>query len=420
MASRSDVLPLMAADRRRFLMASAAVAVGAVSPGLFLPRRLPGAESSTQSADQLVAGKDRRLIVHSAEPLELETPLTVLRGERLTSTQSMFVRNNQAPAWAHTLEPPSTKDWKVEFAGLVEYPRVVPLAELAGLPQVEHEMVLQCSGNGRAQFGRAASVKGSPWNHGAMANVRFRGVPLAAVLQKFDIRPNAAAKFLTAEGIDSPASSTAADFEHSLPLADTLDRSILALEMNGKPLPSLHGGPVRLITPGYYGTMQVKWLSRVRFEPQETVNHHQVKRYRTPLRPVEPGAKFDYALDNSEANWNMRIKSVIFAPAEGEQLPAGRATLSGVAWNDGQARIEAVEWSRDGGRHWQRAELESPRSPYAWHPWRAELTLDRGEHTIAVRAVDTLGRTQPLDGAIGWNPAGYGWHGVHTITVKVV
>jgi DMSO/TMAO reductase YedYZ molybdopterin-dependent catalytic subunit len=251
-----------------------------------------------------------------------------------------------------------------------------------------------------------------------MANVKFKGVPLTAVLDKLKANVSPAAKFVTAEGKDSPIKAGAADFEHSIPLDVALDRTMLALQLNGEPLPAVHGGPVRLVTPGYYGTMNVKWLSRLRLESQETANHHQIKRYRTPLKPIKPGDKFDSTLDNSEPNWDMRIKSVIFTPLENEKLPAGRIKIDGVAWNDGAAPITAVEVSTDAGAKWHRATLKAPDSPYAWYAWKIELNLPAGQHTISSRAIDALGRTQPIDGAIHWNPAGYAWNGVQHIHIK--
>ena len=140
------------------------------------------------------------------------------------------------------------------------------------------------------------------------------------------------------KGATHPDKPGEADFEHSLPLDDVLERSILALRLNGEPIPAVHGGPVRLITPGYYGTMNVKWLSRLRFEESESTNRHHQDRYRTPKRPIEPGSAFAYNLANSEANWQMRIKSVIFAPLDGEKLPAGKTLIKGVAFNDGSVR----------------------------------------------------------------------------------
>jgi DMSO/TMAO reductase YedYZ molybdopterin-dependent catalytic subunit len=403
-------------SRRAFLQTSAATGVVVA----LAPYALQAAEPPIgPTANDLVPGKNPELIVHNSKTFEIETPLTLLREHNLTPIDILFVRNNQQPAWAVTLQPPAAQTWKLEITGLTEYPRVIELESLLKMPMVEHEMVLQCSGNGRKNFSRAAPAKGAQWDQGAVANVRFKGVPLRAVLEASDVRPHPSVRFLTAEGRDEPGTAGDADFEHSIPWADALDRSLLALELNGQPLPAIHGGPLRLVTPGYYGTMHLKWLSRLRLEAHETVNHHQVKRYRTPLHPIEPGSKFEYSLENSEPNWNMRIKSVIFSPLDGEQVSAGRLPLSGVAWNDGQAKIEAVELSRDAGLNWQRAKLRVPSSRYAWYPWQSDFQVEQGQHTFLCRAVDALGRTQPLDGSIDWNPAGYGWHGVQSISVTV-
>jgi sulfite oxidase len=374
-------------------------------------------DAATPTADKLIPGKSDRLIVYKADPFEIETPFDLLREKMLTPAEAIFVRNNAQPSWSSTLAAPDQPKWTIECAGLVEYPRVISLNAIRELPQVEHEMVLQCSGNGRAMHSKIAPVKGSPWAHGAMANVRFRGVPLRAVLEKFDVRPNAASRFVTAEGYDSPGKPTDADFEHSLPLADVLDRSFLALELNGKPLPAVHGGPVRLVTPGYYGTMHVKWVSRLRFEAHETVNYHQIKRYRNSYKQIDVGATFDYTQENSEPHWNMRVKSIIFGPSQGANVKAGRIMVHGVAWNDGQARIDAVELSRDGGQTWSRTELEKPSSRYAWHAWQMPVNLEPGKHTFLCRAIDAWGRSQPLDSTADWNPAGYCWRGVDAVSI---
>lgn len=396
--------------RRRVLQGlAAAAAVG-------LPRRAEAAESPP-SAEQAIAGKDSRLIVHKAAPAEIETPAELLAEHEVTPKEILFVRNNGVLAGTNTLQPVAGgDDWKIEFAGLVEYPRAIDLAALRGLPTIERTMVVQCSGNGRKFYSEAAPCPGSPWALGAVANLRFGGVPLRAVLDKLSIAVDPRAKFATVEGADAPAKPEAADFEHSLPLDDVLERSLLAFTLNGEPLPAVHGGPVRFVTPGYYGTMHVKWPTRIRFEAAETANHHQVHRYRTPLKTMTPGSSFEYGLENSEPNWRMRIKSLVLAPADGATVKAGPVEFRGVAFNDGACAVERVETSLDGDT-WTRADVKRPADLCAWYPWRATFDLPPGEHTLRVRAVDAQGRTQPLDGAVFWNPAGYCWNGVHKVRV---
>jgi DMSO/TMAO reductase YedYZ molybdopterin-dependent catalytic subunit len=413
--------------RRRFLQSLLANAAAAplwqgssISWGADPSAATPVAGAAPPSdAAQLVPGKSPALIVHNGTPLEIETPLELLREHAITPTELLFVRNNGGLADSAKLEPTPLAGWSIEVSGLVEFPRKLDAARLAELPLVEHEMVLQCSGNGRKFFSEAAKVKGSPWCHGGMGNVRFRGVPLRAVLDELKCQPHEDARFLTAEGHDTALTADKADFEHSIPLDDALDRSLLAIELNGKPIPAVHGGPVRLITPGYYATMNVKWLSRLRLEGQETPNYNQVPRYRTPRDPIAPGTPYVNTLKNSDPNWRLRTKSVIFAPLDGEQIAAGDVAVRGVAFNDGRARIEAVELSIDDGQSWRRAQLAQGAGPYAWQPWSATISLPAGEQHILARAVDALGRTQPLDAAAGWNPDGYAWHNVHRVTVHV-
>jgi DMSO/TMAO reductase YedYZ molybdopterin-dependent catalytic subunit len=376
-------------NRRRFLRVAAgcSAAIVANRAGLCRP--------ADTDASVLVSGKDSRLIVHNSKTLEIETPLGLLREYPITPKKVLFVRNNQELADTRTTKAPQIDQWQIDVVGMVENPRRVDLQQLHGLEQTEVAMVLQCSGNGRANFSKAAAAKGSQWQEGAVANVRFRGVKLKTLFETLDLNIAPDAHFLTAEGKEGSPKPTDADFEHSIPLDDALARSIVALELNGEPIPAVHGGPVRLVTPGYFGTMHIKWLSRLRLETRETYNHHQRRRYRTPHEPIEPGSDFTYDFDNSDANWRMRIKSTIFTPLDGESMETGDVEVRGVAWND------------------------RPGSPYAWYPWSTTVTLEPGKQRLMARAIDALGRTQPLDGAIGWNPAGYGWNGVHRVEVNV-
>lgn len=384
----------------------------------------------TVTADKFIPGKDARLIVHSAKTGELETPLELLREKAITPKELLFIRNNQVLPEDLTLIAAEEDAWQVELSGLLDKPAKITVVELKKLPQIDVELVLQCSGNGRARYAESVKAEGAQWQQGAMGNVVFRGVSFQKVLEHLGVKPKSDAKYLSAEGRDAPSDKAGADFEHSLPLDDVLERSILALSLNGEPLPRVHGGPVRLVTPGYYATMNVKWLTRLRFEDRESNNHHHVGRYRTPLKPLKPGTPFKSTLDNSEPNWRMRVKSTIFAPLAGENLKAGEVEVRGVAWNDGSVPLTSVEVSIDNGQTWQNSRLyrkanvdatgiKAAAPNYAWQPWSIRLKLPAGKQTILSRAVDALGRAQPLDGSIDWNPQGYAWHGVDAVTVNV-
>lgn len=364
-----------------------------------------------------IDGIDPRLEVMSAKPLVLSTPVSLLAEDRITDKRYLFVRNIQDLPIGMTMDPLPLQGWQIELVGLIHPFRVVIQAEdLLAMEQVEYEMILQCSGNGRSKY---PNIPGTPWNQGGVGNVCFSGVPIAAVLEKYNVQVDPQVKFIAAEGHDLPMGLEKPDFEKSLRVADVLERGILALNLNGEPLPGIHGGPVRLVTPGLFGTMQVKWLSRLRFETAESTNFYHATEYRVPHAILEPGTPFRFTMENSRPTWDIRLMSYILQPEPNAVLSAGPVTISGVAYNDGKAPIESVLISLDQGKSWQPAAFDIPESPYAWYQWSLQTTLAAGTHEIWSRATDALGRSQPLDGTIFWNPNGYEWTGVFKNEVTV-
>jgi sulfite oxidase len=255
-----------------------------------------------------------------------------------------------------------------------------------------------------------------------MGNVEWEGVPLRPLLADLKMSPAPTAHWLTAEGWDQPATPVGSDFAKSYHLADdALDHAILALKMNGEPIPATNGGPVRLIIPGYYGNMNVKMVTILLFAAEQNPSVFQSVGYRMPNFPVEPG-KFganDYNWQNSRPTYGHAIKSVIFSPLPEDMPKSGNVTVTGVAFNDGRAKITQVEVSTDGGESWQNAEIKSPMSPWAWHHFSAKGKLSKGKNVIMCRATDALGRTQPMDGLTRWNPRGYEWNGVDHVEITV-
>jgi sulfite oxidase len=374
-------------------------------------------EQTKLAHENWIEGIDPRLEVMNAVPLVLSTPVHLLAENRITDKNYLFVRNIQNLAEGMTMEPVPLDGWTIELTGLIRPFRVVIRAEdLLAMEQVEYEMILQCSGNGRNEY---TGIKGTPWNQGGVGNVRFAGVPLKAILEKHNVEIDPQVKYVTAEGNDGPMGLEKPDLEHSIRIADVLERGILALRLNGEPLPGIHGGPVRLVTPGLFGTMQIKWLTRLRFETAESPNFYHATEYRVPYALLKIGEKFRFTLENSRPTWDIRLMSYILDPLPGAQLKAGPITVSGVAYNDGKAPIESVLVSVDKGESWQPAQFEVPESPYAWYQWKAKRDFKPGTHEIWARAIDALGRSQPLDGKIFWNPNGYEWTGIFKNKVTV-
>tara|TARA_B100000029_G_scaffold253623_1_gene250514 strand:+ start:1880 stop:3100 length:1221 start_codon:yes stop_codon:yes gene_type:complete len=396
-------------NRRRFLAATASLGVGAWSWA---------GESGPPAASKVVVGKRDGLVVHKSTIPVLETPPSLLDSQ-ITPLDVLFVRNNQPLANAATLKPLPLEGWKIRVSGLVEETLVLDAVRLGRMDQVEHEMVLQCCGNGRSLFAGSVKAKGTQWTRGGMGNVLVRGVRLADVFETLGVRVKRAAKYLTAEGRDAPVPGKD-DFEHSLPLADAMGQSLLATHINGVPIPAVHGGPVRLMTPGFYGTMHLKWVTGLRLESDETDNHNQIPRYRVPRKQLVPGKPIEYTFGNSRACWKMKTKCVVLSPEPGARVAGGRRlAFRGVAFNDGSTRIDSVQVSTDRGQSWARVRLDVPKSRYAWYRWSAAVALPNGPQEAWFRAVDGLGRSQPLDGSVHWNPSGYEWNGVEKIAVVV-
>jgi sulfite oxidase len=374
-------------------------------------------EQTEKAQENWIEGVDPRLEVMNAVPLVLSTPVPLLAENRITPKEYLFIRNIQDLDKGMTMEPVPLEGWEIELTGLIFPYRVIFKAtDLLEMEQVEYEMILQCSGNGRNEYG---GIKGTPWNQGGVGNVKFAGVPMKAILARHNVQVDPQVKYITAEGQDGPMGTEKPDLEHSIPIADVLERGIIALRLNGEPIPGIHGGPVRLVIPGLFGTMQIKWVTRLRFETAESPNFFHATEYRVPYTLLQPGEKFKFTLENSRPTWDIKLMSYILDPLPGAKLKAGPVSISGVAYNDGKAAIEAVLVSVDKGKSWTPAQFEIPASPYSWYEWKTEKTLGPGTHEIWARATDLLGRSQPLDGKIYWNPNGYEWTGIFKNEVTV-
>ncbi len=379
---------------------------------------------------QIIHGKKAGLIVHNAKLGVMETPLTELRKFAHTPKDILFSRlhfpHEGAAAWYGTTAAPPAElvdNWNLRIDGLVARPRDVKIADLRKLPQVKRVAVIQCAGNGRSFYAAKQKVAGGQWRNGGMGNVEWEGVELRPFLAGMEMEPAKSATWLTAEGWDQPPTPAGSDFAKSYRLDDpALEHAILALKMNGEPIPAVHGGPVRLIIPGFYGNMNVKMLSVLLFAAAQSPSAYQSVGYRMPNDlPADPG-KFganDYTLDNSHPTYGQKIKSVIFSPLPEDKPAAGNVEITGIAFNDGMSKITKVEVSTDGGKTWQAATIKPAESPWAWHHWSLSTSLGNGKHVLMSRATDAKGESQPIDGQARWNPRGYEWNGADRVEVSV-
>ena len=347
---------------------------------------LPPAPAPEPPADELLGLKLERFTLHSRTPITLEARRSSFGVAPLTPTDRFFVRNNLPMPDASILDAPDRWVLRVEGVGS---PRDVTLAELKQLGLETVATVVQCSGNGRSFYNHGPS--GSQWSVGAAGCAMWAGVRVSTLVEALG-GVASAARYMTSTGGDPlPEGVNPEDVivERSIPVEKGLEDCLLAWEMNGEPIPLTHGGPLRLIVPGYYGCNQIKYIRQLAFTAEQTRAKIQRSGYR--LRPI--GEKGN---PSQPSMWQMNVKSWVNGPgADGQPVLAGKIRFYGVAFSGGSP-IASVECSVDGGKSWRPAELIGPdMGAYAWRTFSFRAELPPGSHTIFSRARDRDGAVQP-------------------------
>lgn len=346
--------------------------------------------------------------VRVMRPYDAETPVREF-ASFLTPNHRFFVRSHFGPPEAGLI---SEANWRLRVGGLIEHPLAFTLKDLKEFERVTITAVVQCSGNGRA-FHRP-KVPGVQWERGAVGNAQWTGVRLRDVLAKAGIRP--AAKHVQLQGADRPVVASVPLFTRSIPLEKALHPdTLLAYEMNGLPLPLLHGAPLRVITPGWMADSCTKWLTDITAQADEAKGYYMQTAYRVPVTAIQPNSGLPgTSMVPVEA---MVVKSLIASPTNGDQVGHVSVTVQGVAWS-GEAPITMVEISFDEGKTWEQARLVGEDEPYAWRQWQFVWKPKApGAVTILCRATDAAGQVQPQDSP--WNPSGFLWNGWDRVTVTV-
>jgi DMSO/TMAO reductase YedYZ molybdopterin-dependent catalytic subunit len=335
-------------------------------------------------------GKDQRLIPYGGANFGM--PLTLLNPDsmRAIPNDRFFVRSNgPVPLLDATI-------WRLAISGAVATPTELALSDLQQLPRVSIEAFLECAGNGRTRFDPVPP--GTPWRNDAVGNAVWTGAALADVLAVAGIGPNTVD--VVCQGADFP------EMRRGLPLAIARSPDVLVVwEMNGEPLPIAHGGPARLLVPGWAGIASTKWLVGLEAIDRpfdgfwNTDNYVFWDERGFPLRPIA----------------EMPPKSVIATPEDRAILPAGGRAIAGWAWS-GYGSIARVEVSADGGSAWREADLFAG-ARRGWRHWRTVWSLLPGDYTIMARAIDERGLTQPESAP--WNAKGYQMNAIHRISVQV-
>lgn len=322
---------------------------------------------------------EQRRIVTTA-PENSETPLESIRSW-VTPNRLFFVRN-------HFPTPEiDISTWRLQLDGCVRTHLEWTWDQLTAMPERTVFATVECAGNGRSFL--TPHVHGVQWGAGAIGHAEWTGVPLRRLLEQAGLKPEATEVLF--EGCDR---GTEADhpepmhFARSLPLDKALHPdTLLAYRMNGEILEPIHGFPIRLFVPGWYGVASVKWLKRIIVLDRPFKGYYQSTKY-TVRRPTAQGTE-------TVIVGPMVVKSEIIRPQEGAVLGPGTNRVFGIAWA-GEEAVERVEVSTDGGLTWSQAEPIGPRAPYSWTMWEYLWEVaEPGGYQLLSRATSTGGRTQP-------------------------
>jgi DMSO/TMAO reductase YedYZ molybdopterin-dependent catalytic subunit len=362
-----------------------------------------GPLQAQETAAFKIAGK-RPMILHNDFPEDLEA-LPEYLDTWVTPYHSFFVRQHLPRP---KVDPAS---FRLEIGGMVGRKSVLSIADLGKLPQHTVPATLECAGNGRGNF--RPRVPGLQWTKGAIGNAEWRGPRVKDVLAAAGASSSAA--WISCNGADTGVARTP-DFIRSIPMRKAMhEATIIALEMNGAPTPELHGGPARLIVPGWDGASWVKWVTAIDAAAEPDNGFYMNPAYRQPMAPVAPGqAARPEDLVFIEG---MAVKSFFAKPAQRARLSRAPVNLSGAAWA-GENRVTSVQVSTDGGASWKPAKLSRQDFPFAWRTWTFEWSPPRsGFFTLCCRATDSAGRTQPIEAE--WNPSGYLYNAIERLGVTV-
>ncbi|MCJ1704404.1 molybdopterin-dependent oxidoreductase [Rathayibacter sp. VKM Ac-2926] len=355
-------------DRRSFLRLVGIAGAAAVVAGV-------GARVVTAAASAVTAVREAVVLptpAATAAPIPATGVLDSIEGiSSYVTSNDDFYRIDTA------LSVPSVDpaDWSLKITGMVEEEITLTWDELLALPLEEHLVTLSCVSN---------EVGGD-----LIGTALWLGYPIRELLAR--ARPTAGADMVLSRSIDGFTASSPLEV-----LTDEGRASLLAVGMNGQPLPVEHGFPVRMVVPGLYGYVSAtKWVTELKVTTFEDDVAYWSTRGWTERGPI-------------------KVESRIDVPRQGQAVPAGTVAVAGVAWAP-HTGISKVEVQIDGGA-WQSARLAEAVTADTWIQWVYEWDAIAGDHVVLVRATDSEGLVQTQDEAPPAPDGATGWH-MRTVTV---
>jgi DMSO/TMAO reductase YedYZ molybdopterin-dependent catalytic subunit len=351
------------------------------------------------------------MILQRTRPPLLETPFEVFDRDVFTPNDQFYVRWH----WAAIPNAVDVETFRLTVRGHVDKTLSLSLNDIVnGLPRVELAAVNQCSGNSRGYF--LPRVAGAQWSNGAMGNAKWMGVRLKDVLDRAGVK--AVAVQVRFNGLDEPVVDGAPDFMKSLDIDHARDGEVMiAYAMNGQQLPLVNGFPLRLVVPGWYSTYWVKMLSDIEVLAQPDDNFWMKTAYTIPDTPhadMKPGqANVPMVPINKLVS-----RSFITNIKPGAKVKAGAAVaVRGIAFG-GDTGVKQVDFSADGGKSWNAAQLGKDEGKYSFRQWHTRFTpAAKGDAMLMVRCTNANGDVQPA--APNWNPSGFMRNVIESTVVSV-
>jgi len=347
-------------------------------------------------------GKRPDMIVRDGSPFNAEPPTTALAGGEITAIDTFYSRN-------HGPFPDiAPEHWRLQVDGMVDTPRTLTYDQLInGFSAHSLTATLACAGNRRAELLEVRPIPGKdPWAHGAISTAEWRGARLADVLDAAGVHRDDGLHVAFSAPDVAPEAVPVQSYGSSIPLGKAMSEEVLlAWEMNSEPLPRVHGGPVRVVVPGYIGARSVKWVNAIRVQSVPSENYFQASDYRILPPDADPDT---VAPGEGISLSSLPLNCDILVPDEGAEVPAGPLTVRGWALAGDGRGIGRVDVSLDGGNTWRQADVQAATSRWAWRLWSLTVEAQHGPLSLTARAWDDTGVTQPESPAPLWNPRGYG------------
>lgn len=347
--------------RRSFLVLGAVV-VGIGAVGAFFGRLLGSQAPNAQPPIAIPAPSETLGPLAPGTDFAMEglTPIVVPNEDFYRIDTSLTVPRIDAATWS------------LRIHGMVEREVTLSYADLLAMPLYERHITIACVSNEVGGY--------------LVGNAKWTGVSLVSVLERAGVKPDATQ-------LVGRSYSWTCGFP-TAHLAGAGSEAMIALQMNGEPLPAAHGFPARLIVPGLFGYVSAtKWLTDIELTTLEAFDAYWVPLGWAKEAPILTQSRIDL-------------------PRRGSSVAAGALSVAGVAWAPTR-QIATVEVQADEGT-WLPAQLSVPLSSYAWVQWRVQVDLGPGVHTLRVRATDGTGATQPVERT---PPAPDGARGYHEVRV---